>query len=94
MAQIYLYVTNKMETVKALEEFRYTYDFIKKQHNLHEALMVFENCKLKQLEADTLICLARLSLTAAQLRKKSEDITGYFEIRKKYLQPCRLIIRN
>lgn len=74
--------------MKSLEEFRHTYDYGKKAKPLQDSLNIFRLNKLKQLEADMLVCLARININLLK-RKATEDVNIYFDIRKFFIKPCR-----
>jgi hypothetical protein len=93
MLKIYLTLCEKMELIKSLEEFRYTYDYGKKSKGLQEALSIFRLNKLRELEADMLVGLALISINQLK-RKGTEDVNVYFDIRKLYIKPCRELVHN
>lgn len=75
------------------EEYKNTFDVSKRLIETEEAQRTFKQNRLYKLEADALICQAKLSLMG--LKKKSvDDINEYFEIRNRFIGPCRKLVRT
>lgn len=93
LAKFSLLLTEILLRLLDKDEFKNKFDLGKRSTDIEDAQRIFKVNRLVKLEADTLICQAKLTLFG--LKKKSvDDINEYFEVRNKYIGPCRKLIRT
>jgi hypothetical protein len=93
LAKFSLLLTEILLKLMDKDEYKNKFDLPKRSIDIEDAQRIFKINRLVKLEADTLICHAKLTLVG--LKKKSvDDINEYFEVRNKYIGPCRKLIRT